>query len=212
MESCCRLGAELVKKDNVLFETDNFFGVPTIGPIGIEGYLLLCSKEHYIGIGGVPEEHRSELEDVLKMTRDLLSDFYGSEVLVFEHGPRVGCHKGGGCLDHAHLHIVPVSVNLMEPLVLQFLKALAINDYYKLERTEGFERLTQIVEDKKVSYLFVETADRRRFTTEVNFVIPSQYLRQIIASQLGRLGDYDWRLVPDHETFNRTVENLKGRF
>ena len=212
MDGCCRLGAELNQKRNVLCETDNFFVVPSIGQIGIEGYVLLCSKEHFIGVGGMPEKHYSELEDALKATRKVLSEHYKSDVLVFEHGPRVGCHKGGGCLDHSHLHVLPLSVNLMDSLVLNLLKGLQINDYYKLERTAGFKRLKEIYDSQEASYLFVETAGLERYVTEVNFVIPSQHLRQIIAVTLGRQDRWDWRTKPDIETFNRTVENLQGDF
>ena len=212
MNPCCPLGSEFNSKENILYETDNFFIVPSIGQIGIEGYLLVCSKDHYIGIGGMPEEYQSELEDVLMTTRNVLSSYYNSEVLVFEHGPRIGCHRGGGCLDHSHLHILPISVNLMEPLVIKFLHGIQIDDFYKLERVEDFKRLNDIYGKQESSYLFIETVDLKRYVTEVNFIIPSQYLRQIVAHTLGRMDRWDWRTKPDYETFETTVINLKGKF
>lgn len=212
MESCCNLGAEFDNGKNVLYETDNFFLVPTIGQIGIEGYLLLCSKEHYEGVGGMPEKYQTELEQTLKKTRDVLSKNYNSDVLIFEHGPRVSCYRGGGCLDHSHFHVLPISENLMEPLVLNLLDGLQVKDYYKLERTKGFDRLREIYQGQEASYLFVETANLERYTTEVNFLIPSQFLRQIIAVILGRTDKWDWREKPDIETFDKTISDLKGRF
>jgi len=212
MESCCNLGSEFQKKSNILYETDNFFLVPAIGQMGIEGYLLLCSKKHFIGVGGTPKKYNSELEDALKTTRKILSETYDSDTIVFEHGPRIGCHRGGGCLDHSHLHVLPFNGGLMEPLVINLLNGLGINYFYKLERVENFERLHEIYKEQKTSYLFIETAGRERYATEVNFPIPSQYLRQIIASKLNRGDKWDWRQTPDAETFEKTIDQLKNKF
>jgi diadenosine tetraphosphate (Ap4A) HIT family hydrolase len=211
-EPCCRLGAELPKKEHVLYEADNFFVTPCLGQIGIQGYLLLCSKEHFSGVGGLPRKLHSELEEVLLHAKKVLGGVYQSEILVFEHGPRIGCYKGGGCLDHTHLHIIPINYQLIEPVALRFLRALAVKDFYKVERIEGFHKLTDLFEAQQASYLFVETNDEKRFTTEVNFVLPSQYLRQVIAQGVNREDKWNWKDNPDYETFERTLENLYGKF
>jgi len=201
MSFCCRLGDEYQSKKNVLYESENFFVVPAIGQMGIEGYVLLCSKNHHIGIGNIPEEHTFELKSVLEKTKKVISETYDSEVLVFEHWPRLRCHKGGGCLDHSHLHIVPTSVDIMKFLHSKF----------KPEKIQDFSRLREIYEAQKSSYMFVETQDNKRYVIEVEFPIPSQYLRQVLASKSG-ITKWDWRINPDYETFERTVNQLKGKF
>jgi diadenosine tetraphosphate (Ap4A) HIT family hydrolase len=201
MGFCCRLGDEYQLKKNVLYESGNFFVVPTIGQMGIDGYVLLCSKEHHIGMGDIPKEHTSELESVLGRIKKVISETYGSEVLVFEHGPRLGCHKGGGCLDHGHLHIIPTSIDIME-----FLQKM-----FKPEEIQDFSRLREIYEAQRSSYMFVETQDNKRYVIEVEFPIPSQYLRQVLASNMG-IKEWDWRVNPDYGTFERTVNQLKGKF
>lgn len=50
-EPCCPLGS-IPNEERVLYKTDNFFIAPTLGPIGIRGYLLLCAKQHFEGVGG----------------------------------------------------------------------------------------------------------------------------------------------------------------
>ncbi len=201
MMFCCRLGDEYQLRENVLYESENFFVVPSIGQMGIEGYVLLCSKEHYLGMGNIPEEHISELELILDKTKRVISEIYNSEVLVFEHGPRLGCHKGGGCLDHGHLHIVPIFVDIME-----FLQRM-----FKPEEIKDFSRLREIYKAQKSSYMFVETQNNRRYVIELEFPIPSQYLRQIIASKIGVV-EWDWRVNPDYETFERTLNQLRDKF
>lgn len=208
---CCRLGSEYVRRSNILHETENFFVVPTIGQIGIEGYVLICSKTHRIGLGDISPSQHDELEKLLSLTRHIVSSAYKIEPIVFEHGPRTECHKGGSCLDHAHLHVVPASVDLLSSILPLMKRGLNVDSFFMIERTEGFHRFRKVFTERKTSYLFLEGADRERFLVEVNFPIPSQYLRQIIASEMGSL-EWDWRCFPHHDSFARTVERLKGKF
>ncbi|MFC1697582.1 hypothetical protein ACFL1H_04575 [Nanoarchaeota archaeon] len=212
MASCCNLGKELDNKTNILFETDNFFVTPTIGQMNIEGYLLLCSKKHYLGVGDIPDKYHNELEELLENTRKLISSEYNSDTLVFEHGPKVGCFRGGGCLDHAHLHILPLNYDIITPLITYLFKGLQVKDFYKLERIDDLQRLNEISQEQNSSYLMVEDAEHKRYVTEVNFFIPSQYLRQIVASKLERSEIWNWRTHPDYETFEKTILRLKDKF
>ena len=131
IESCCPLGAELVRATNIVYQTENFFVVPSLGQLGIEGYVLLCSKEHYAGVGSIPEDHESELERSLTLLRAIITDVYHSPVLIFEHGPRNGCAKGGGCFDHAHLHLLPTDAD-----IVPFLTKI-----FPIEKMTGIEQL-----------------------------------------------------------------------
>ncbi|MEA3514205.1 MAG: hypothetical protein U9R34_01910 [Nanoarchaeota archaeon] len=201
MGFCCRLGNEYQLKKNILYESDNFFVVPSIGQMGIEGYVLLCSKEHYVGIGNIPEGHIPELEAVLDKTKKVISENYCSDVIVFEHGPRLGYHKGGCSLDHSHLHIVPISIDIM----------VLLNRMFQPEEIHDFGRLKYISETQKSSYMFIETQGRKRYVIKSEFPIPSQYLRQVIASGI-RVNEWNWEINPDYETFEKTIEHLKDKF
>jgi len=208
---CCRLGSEYPRRSNVLHETENFFVVPTIGQIGIEGYVLICSKNHCPGLGDIPPSQHEELENLLLLTRSVISSAYQKEVVVFEHGPRTACQMGGGCVDHAHLHVVPAPVDLMGTLLPLLQMRLGLGHFFRVERTEGFHRIREVLHGRKTSYLLCEEADRQRYVVEMNFPIPSQFLRQIIASELGS-PEWDWRRFPHDESFARTIERLKGKF
>ena len=201
MEVCCRLGNEYQLKKNILYESDNFFIIPALGQIGIRGYVLLCSKEHHIGVCDVPKERIPELEEILDKARQVISEKYDSEILVFEHGPKLAFYSGGCCIDHAHLHIIPTSAAIMDFLSQKFKPKIAA----------GFDELKHIYEAQKSSYMFIEAQDRKRYVIKVDFPLPGQYLRQVLASKLGR-SDWDWRANPDTETFEKTVEDLNGMF
>jgi len=199
-KSCCRLGAELDYGKNVLYKTRNFFVVPALGQMGIEGYVLVCSNEHHIGIGGMPDQLNPELEDIVEITRNKIKDNYGPNVVVFEHGPKMACKRSGACLDHAHLHVVPTSVDILQALSTDF----------KPEETNGFGRLKDLYDSDK-PYLFLETQSRERYLFEVTIQVPSQYLRQIIAEEIGTK-KWDWRTNKDLKTFEKTMSNLKDKF
>ena len=201
MDFCCRLGEEYDSKKNVLYESENFFVIPTTGQMGIEGYLLLCSKKHYIGVGDIPKEQIPELELVLKKIKKVILENYDSKVIVFEHGPKLNCNKGGGCLDHSHLHIVPTKIDILE-----FLKK-----NFELKEIKDFNKLKEIYKAQKSSYMFFENQEGKRYLIEVKIPIPSQYLRQVIASKMG-IKEWDWKVYPDNKTFEKTIKKLRNKF
>lgn len=202
MESCCALGEEGRREERILHRTSNFFVTPALGQIGIEGYLLICANEHFRGIGDMPATLDSELEALVDKARSVIAAHYSPDIIAFEHGPRLGCHKGGGCLEHAHLHLVPTAVDLFT-----FLKGKGLEPKF----VSGFNKLREIVSRKQSSYLFVETWERAQYVVEVTIPLPSQYLRQIIATAEGKK-EWDWRQYPDRETFERTLTRLRGKF
>jgi len=208
---CCPLGAIPDEEPSrVVLETDNFFVAPTIGPIGIEGYLLIISKDHCRGMGDIDPSDQQELEEVLHQTKQVVAENYGTP-FVFEHGPRIGQYRGGGCLDHAHLHVVP-GARVMDRLAVDLLKRVQdVGQFYRMDRTEGFERTSEIFHRGSSSYLFLEAPDNRRLITEVNFHLPSQYLRRIIAKAQGKK-NWDWKKHPGYGTMYRTRDALQGKF
>lgn len=209
---CCNLGKEYETGKNILYESDNFFISPTVGSISIEGYILLCSKKHFHGTGDIPKNLYPELEEIVNLTRKKLFEKYKKDVLIFEHGPKVCNSSGGSCLDHAHLHCMPVSMNVMEKLVINLLNGLNISNKYSIEKMQSFDCLKQVYDKQKESYFFIETNNKERFMSTVNFSLPSQYIRKIVAKGLDRFWQWNWKEYPDIKTFNKTFEELYGWF
>ena len=56
-----------------------------------------------------------------------------------------------------------------------------------------------------------EDPDGKRIIAEVNFHIPSQYMRKMIANQVGS-AEWDWRLWPQYDVVKQTIETLQGKF
>ncbi len=211
MNNCCRLGSAPYDDGRVLLETDNFFIFPALGPIGIEGYLLIASKEHYLGTGEMPEEFQQELSELVVMTKSKLYEVYRKKSVMFEHGPRVGRCGWGGCVDHLHLHVIP-GVDITHEFAVSLVDHLEEESlFYRVDRTEGFKRTQDIFERYESSYVMLQTPDDKRLVAEVNFPGPRQWLRRLTAKHIGS-SRWNWREYPDRETVSLTLDKLHDVF
>lgn len=209
---CCDLGGILEDEGRiVLFRSHNFFVTPALGPIEIEGYLMIVSNKHHEGLGDMPKTHYRELQDMIDLARGVIKGEYGKSSLVFEHGPKVRNISGGGCLDHAHLHVVP-GVDILREFSIDQMRRLAFaGQYYRVERIEGFDKLAEIHHKGRSSYTLVEAPDLTRLVVEVNSRLPSQYLRQMVGQNTGSR-EWSWKQYPNKDLMNKTADRLDGKF
>jgi diadenosine tetraphosphate (Ap4A) HIT family hydrolase len=169
--------------DQVLFESDNFVVVPTVGAI-VEGWVLIVPREPYLCMGAINAELREELQQVVALFAAAIRDCYG-EVAAFEHGPScVGTRVGCG-VDHAHLHLLPAPRNLIADVDNVASANLSWHLADGLAATADYFRAG-------IPYLFVEQpigcsmiADARQ--------APSQLFRRVVAYQVGSPEKFDWR-------------------
>jgi diadenosine tetraphosphate (Ap4A) HIT family hydrolase len=182
----------------ILYETENFVVFPSLGQI-VEGYLLIASKKHYVGMGQVPKELHPELEMVCQKVRSVLSEKYRTP-LFFVHGSVSESKKGDCCIAHAHIHAVPVQVDV--------LSELAKNFRYNMIKT--FDSLKEQF-DQGMPYLFYESNSGERYLVEAP-IVPSQLIRQIIAVKIGKPERWDWRQHYGTRELLRTVDKLRSAF
>lgn len=186
------------KGNRIITETDNFVVFPALGPI-VEGHVLITSKEHYIGVGGVPKEFYEELEEIQKKVRSALKEIYGKS-LFFEHGASISGEKSACCIEHTHIHALPVNVDVEQVLTEKFPK----------KRIGKMEVLQEYFKNGK-PYFFVETNDIERSVFDIPDIVPSQYIRQIIATSIRKPERWDWGLCLGMEDMERTKEVLKEK-
>ncbi len=189
----------IIKSNRILYETDNFYIFPGLGQL-VEGYLLITTKQHYIGIGSIPTEFFTELDNLLKKTRSILNTHY-SVPLFFEHGPATSSNKGGCCIEHAHIHAMPVQVDLLTYLSEQF----------KPRKMHSFLELNKLYK-KSMPYFFLETNSMERYVFEVSKSVPSQYMRKVIAEHIGKREQWDWAVYANIKELNDTIKKLRGKF
>lgn len=207
---CCALAVNPRRDGRVIYDGPNFFVSAALGSMGLPGYVLIVSQEHYIGSGDMPPELHEELDDLMGRTRGILRATYGQEPIFFEHGPRVGRCGWGGCIDHAHIHAVPCpdiselfAVDLMDNLTEPGL-------LYRVDRTEGFKRAVEIAQGRHSSYVMLEDPTRRRLFSEVTFPGQSQWMRRLMARRI-HTPHWNWRESPYRERALQTAQELAGK-
>jgi len=208
---CCELVSGPYGDGRVIHETPNFFVSTALGPMGIPGYLLIISRDHVFGSGELPSNTFGELDDLLSQTRARIQETYRKQSTMFEHGPGVGKCGWGGCIDHMHLHVIP-GVEITNPFAIDLMSRIDQKEqFYRVDRIEGFKRTADIWDAQKTSYVMLEPYDQRRLVAEVNFPGQSQWLRRLTANEIGSKR-WNWRFHPDKERAMQTASELAGKF
>lgn len=199
MKTCClcsSLASDAARQswDNPVFESGNFVALPSLGSL-VEGWLLLAPKEHFISMGALPEELVVEMEDMKARISAHVRNEYG-EICVFEHGPAFPSRKVGCSVDHAHLHIVPVTFDIAEA-------ARPFMPHDSEWRTASWSECREAHRAGKDYLYFEQPIGFGSISTHGDF--GSQVFRKAIASQIGRPDEFNWREHPELDTVARTI-------
>ncbi len=180
-----------------LYEGDQFLVFPTLGCF-VEGYLLICPRMHVPSCAALERPLLGKLEKLTASVTRVVRDNYGSCV-VFEHGLASCRRRAGGCIDHAHLHVVPGDFDLVSVLSERFVPQV-LQHWSELEGWNGRP------------YLLIQSAQGELYICDVPDVLPSQFLRQHAADKLNVLARWDWRNHLCMEEIDNTIKRLKGVF
>jgi len=200
----CMLCTELARTHGVdpwnvpLFASDNFVALPSIGAL-VEGWLLLVPKNHYISIGALPDTLFAELDAFKSFLCSVLIECYGLTV-AFEHGASKERRSVGCGVDHAHLHLVPVSFDLAN-LALPMLPCGASWSPAGLDDCRSSHQRGEdyLYIEQPISFGRIATGD-----------IGSQLFRRVIASGIGSPDGYNWREHPHVERVMATISRIRA--
>lgn len=187
--------------DTVLFESDNFVALPSVGAL-LEGWLLVVPRSSAICIGALSRCRQQELITFVRTIVPVMEPEFGP-VAVFEHGPAQPSSAVGCGVDYAHLHLVPTKCDLLSG-------ALTLAPEIRWERVSDISDTTmRFVQG--IPYIFVQ----QPFDTGAAFIgtaahIQSQLFRRVIAQHVGRPFHYDWKQDPGLSMIGSTVSILKG--
>jgi ATP adenylyltransferase len=192
--------------NRILKETENFVVVPSLGQIS-EGYLLVITKDHYISMGHLPPQLHDELNIIIEQVSDILQFAYNKDIIQFEHGPSSSSQKGGCCIDHAHLHILPLNV-------LPNLDLLPDLIFREKHETNLFPAIARDFLDNNRPYLYIKirgSSINRSFTLDA-VGLPSQYMRRIIAQSIGKYDEWDWAIFIGEQEVEYCLKKLQPLF
>jgi ATP adenylyltransferase len=186
-----------------LWQSDRFVVVPSIGSL-VPGWLLIVPRTHVLRAADLPQSARAELVELVDETRKRLEPVFGT-TCVFEHGPVApGCSTGCS-VDHAHIHVVPVSTSLIAGAT-QF---LARNYSHRASPDFSGALEHSALHARGKSYLLASDGDGAAATWfAADF--PSQFFRRIVANAVGLESEFDWRAHPRDRIAYETVDQLVG--
>src|SRR5918992_1647622 len=184
-------------EDQVLSESRFFYVKPGLGHFA-DGYLLINAKRHVRSLAYLPSEALAELDSVKNIFRQRIQSLLGCEVVFFEHGEVNPNHHPGCCLEHAHLHLLPLPEPVSDTLNLSFAQN-GLKSLTELQRYAG----------NNTSYLFYEDRQGTMRAYHIDENLPSQFLRQEFSKRLGKHERWDWAVFPFREEIVRFSDLYK---
>jgi len=196
-----RLIAEHTYRRRIPMESSHFAVVPDIGPLA-PGHSLICPKVHVRSFAQLHHELNAEYHELKAIVSNHLRSSFGAPVHCFEHGSAAHDSRIVCSISHAHVHMLPGHVEVLEVLLSSDARweaiPLDLDDLQK--RTAGDE------------YLFYEDPSGHAFIARASGCpFDSQYMRRLFAQRLNKDHDWNWRenLLP-HEA-DRTFRTLMGQ-
>lgn len=186
----------VINKSRIIAETSNFVVFPTTGGF-VENYQLIVPKNHINCFGQLSKEQLVELKDIILWQKEINKKYFGSNSSMFEHGALYPNNESGKSIVHAHLHIFPNNISLLNE----------IKKYkFNIQTISGIEQL-KILCHKLDNYLYYCDIDN------INYVIthdgiPSQFLRMLLAKSQG-IENWNWRDYPLIESIENNLKFYK---
>ncbi|HTZ97130.1 MAG TPA: hypothetical protein VMB18_12070 [Terriglobales bacterium] len=185
-------------EDEIIDESENFYAKAALGHF-VFGYTLIIPKEHFPSFAYVPEHLFRELEAFQDNVIDKLHNICQQQsITVMEHGAISRCQRGGACIDHAHLHLMPLAANLY-PILSEEFPFGELGSIRELQRFKAAQNC----------YLYYQREGLRSHGVQLSQDVPSQLLRRIACRALGKPDLWDWRNQPLREPLQQFKNEYK---
>ena len=174
-------------ENEILLSSGEYVVVPALGGF-VPGYVMLVSRNHRGSLGTLGHDEVSDIERRLCETLSLLTRRLGmSEWVLFEHGTTLRYGVKTCCVDHLHIHLLPASNGLLDAATRQLSRQPI--------RLTSPRDVKDSLQGAACNYLLIrETHGPFALFTEVT--VPPQYLRRLLAKQVGIPELWNWRTNP----------------
>lgn len=201
-----RIGKPYNISSRVLYETEHWFIVPTIGAC-LENYVLLVHKIHTISAAYCNSSAYLELEALSKTICLYNSTIYKKRTILFEHGTIDEPLISGCCVSHTHIHALPFQVDIEEIIHYYLEKAGIVNQF----AISTFSELAK-QRARQRDYIFYQSPDQNKHVFEPQMSV-SQLVRQIIFALLGMANRYDWRCPENYfiKNISKTINHFDAK-
>jgi diadenosine tetraphosphate (Ap4A) HIT family hydrolase len=184
-------------EDEIIDESENFYAKAALGHF-VFGYTLIISKEHFLSFAYVPEHQFPELEAFRDNVLDKLHNICQHPITIMEHGAINRPGRAGACIDHAHLHLMPLAADLYPILSERF----SFGELGSMNEVRRFK-------DAQTPYLYYQREGLRSNAVELSQDVPSQTLRRIACQASGEPELWDWRVKPLRDVLQRFTSEYK---
>lgn len=183
--------------DQPWLESAKFAAFVSIGAL-VPGWSLVAPKRHVLNLGS--DYVDSEFNEFLNSAISAVEHLYGPAVL-FEHGSQEPDSATSCGTAHAHLHVVPLSFSLIEC-------SRAYDPSMEWQACHWADIGARVGRDE---YLFV--ADSVATGTGHLAILKegvSQFFRRVIAKELGRPDEFNYRTHPQTEIAEASANALRA--
>jgi len=182
-----------------ILRTERFVALPSLGAL-VPGWTLLVPRRPILSLAETTSQERVELaqlaDTIAKRVRT-----EDNQVFCFEHGSReVGSATGCG-VDQAHLHVVPLPFDLIAAAFACIDGAIAWSNPVRAQRPLD---LLPVVGEYVAIW---RVADRLTMIGNVRRPV-SQWVRRVIAANLGIGEEWNYRTHPQAHNVNLTLMML----
>ena len=184
-------------EDEIIDESENFYAKAALGHF-VFGYTLIISKEHFPSFACVPQHLFPECEAFRDKVLDNLHNICQQPISIMEHGAVSRCQRGGACIDHAHLHLMPLATDLHPILSTRF----SLDELGSISELRRFK-------DEQIPYLYFQREGSRGCGVKLAQDVPSQLLRRIACQAMGEPELWDWRVKPLRDVLQRFKNEYK---
>lgn len=166
--------------------------MPTIGMM-LPGYLLAVTDAHMTSFAQMNNGELTKVDDALTVIEDELTPLFGGYFRLESGSDNVRLSCGsGGCIDHAHQHLVPATD--VGAYILDKLPWKQLDAYEELAAYRGRP------------YIYLGMAGLHNVVAEPG--LPGQWMRQQLAT-VRDLPVWDWALDPGRENLLETFAKVK---
>lgn len=186
-------------EDTVLEANSIAFAKPALGPI-VNGYVLIVTRRHVSSVANLSRADRLALAGFISRISRKLSAMYSRTTIAFEHGVVDPSQPAGSCINHAHIHLLPHLRDIDAPLRRRSrFRCVAIKGVGELS-----PRLTQ-----RRSYVYYQGIDGRAGCYIIDDMLQCQYMRRLLAEDIGRPGLWDYEVYPFRRKIRQFVERYR---
>ena len=192
--------------DSILADFPTCVVAPTKGSL-LPGWLLVIPKQHSLCAGALTNPEAADAEAAALWSASRISSFFGP-VTMFEHGPARSASPVGCGVSHSHIHVCSLPFSLSS-IVAGTIPPHRMAVYPSMAGSVIPLSYARQCHRQGLDYTWI-----REPTGDVSVITSpprqSQFLRRVIAAQLGCPDAFDYRLFPQDQNAQATLDRFHG--